>query len=192
MLACAAVFVASLLALASADARTPAPRLTGLRCVPATAHGCRTAVRVMVGRQIQLRGRGLKASMRVTFRWPKGALATKLRRSPAGWTVAVPAGTAAGKVGVTVRDRAGRRSNKRSIFVVAPPLRPSATTLPGELPAVLRGDGMWIWQLPKSDGGNLDAIAARAAAAGMQTVLDRKSTRLNSSHLKLSRMPSSA
>jgi hypothetical protein len=171
MLACATVFVLSLVGLASAaDARTPVPRLTGLRCVPATAAGCRTAVRVAVGRQIQLRGRGLKGGMRVTFRWPKGALATKLRRSAAGWTAAVPAGTAAGKIGVTVRDRAGRRSNKRSIFVVAPPLRPQATTLPGELPAVLRGDGMWIWQLPKSDGGNLDAIAARAAAAGMKTV----------------------
>ena len=170
MLVCATVFVASLIGLASADARTPAPRLTGLRCVPSTAAGCKTAVRVTVGRQIQLRGRGLKAGMRVTFRWPKGALATKLRRSRAGWTAAVPAGTAAGKVGVTVRDRAGRRSNRRSIFVVAPPLRPSATTLPGELPVVMRGNGMWIWQLPKTEGGNLDVIAARAAAAGMQTV----------------------
>jgi hypothetical protein len=71
---------------------------------------------------------------------------------------------------VTVRDRAGRRANRRSIFVVAPPLRPSATTLPGELPVVMRGNGMWIWQLPKTEGGNLDAIAARAAAAGISTV----------------------
>jgi hypothetical protein len=179
MLACAIVFVLSLVGLSSADARTPAPRLTGLRCVPATAAGCRVAVRVAVGRQIQLRGRGLKAGMRVTFRWPKGALATKLRHSRAGWTASVPAGTTAGKVGVTVRDRAGRRSNKRSIIVVAPPLRPLATTLPGELPAVLRGDGMWIWQLPRSDGGNLDAIGARAAAAGMKTVFVKSSDAAN-------------
>jgi hypothetical protein len=34
---------------------------------------------------------------------------------------------------------------------------------------------MWIWQLPKSDGGNLDAIAVRAAAAGMQTVYVKSS-----------------
>jgi hypothetical protein len=175
MLICAAVFVLSLVGVAGADARTAAPRLTGLRCVPAATVGCKTAVRVSVGKQIQLRGRGLKAGMRVTFRWPKGALATKLRRSRAGWTAAVPAGTAAGKVGVTVRDRAGRRSNKRSVIVVAPPLRPQATSLPGELPAVLRGNGMWIWQLPKSDGGNLDAIAARAAAAGMSTVFVKSS-----------------
>jgi len=170
MLACATVLVAALSVLASADARTPAPRITGLRCVPATAAGCRGAVRVTVGRQIQVRGRGLVAGMRVTFRWSKGALATKLRRSRAGWTATVPAGTAAGKVGVTVRDRAHRRSNRRSIFVLAPALRPSATTLPGELPAVLRGDGMWIWELPKSSGGNLDVIAQRAAAAGIRTL----------------------
>lgn len=175
MLAAATVFVLSLAALASADARTPVPRLTGLRCVPATAAGCRAAVRVAVGRQIQLRGRGLKAGMRVTFRWPKGALATKLRRSPAGWTASVPAGTTAGRVGVTVRDRAGRRSNKRNVIVVAPPLRPQATSLPGELPGMLRGDGMWIWQLPRSDGGDLDAIAARAGAAGMKTVFVKSS-----------------
>ena len=177
---CALVFVVSLVGLASAaDARAAAPRLTGLRCVPATTAACRTAVRVSVGRQIQLRGRGLTSGMRVTFRWPKGALATKLRRSRAGWTASVPAGTAGGKVGVTVRDRAGRRSNKRTIIVVAPPLRPQATTLPGELPAVMRGDGMWIWQLPKTDGGNLDAIAARAAAAGMQTVYIKSSDAAN-------------
>jgi hypothetical protein len=172
VIACAVVFVLALLGLAGTDAeaRSRAPRLTGLRCVPATAPGCRAAVQVSVGRQIQLRGRDLRVGMRVTFRWPQGALATKLRRSRAGWSARVPPGTAAGRIAVTVRDRAGRRSNRRQILVVAPPLRPLATTLPGELPAVMRGHGMWIWQLPRSEAGNLDAIAARAAAAGMQTI----------------------
>ena len=36
------------------------------------------------------------------------------------------------------------------------------------------------------------AIARAAAEAGAQVTLDRKSTRLNSSHIPLSRMPSSA
>ncbi|HUR85959.1 MAG TPA: peptidoglycan-binding domain-containing protein [Solirubrobacteraceae bacterium] len=169
-IACAAVFLYSLLGIGAVEGRTPAPRLTGLRCVPAIAAGCERVVRVAVGRQIQLRGRNLEAGMRVTFRWPNGALATKLTRSRAGWTARVPPGTAGGRVGVTVRDRAGRRSNRRNIIVVAPPLRPLATTLPGELPAVFRGNGMWIWELARSDGGNVDAIAARAVAAGMQTV----------------------
>ena len=39
-----------------------------------------------------LKRRGLKRGMRVSFRWSRGALATKLVRSRGGWTVRVPAG----------------------------------------------------------------------------------------------------
>ncbi len=140
--------------------------------MPASTPACRQAVRVAAGRQIQLTGRSLTSGMRVTFRWSRGALATKLRRSSTGWTARVPAGTAVGRVAVTVRDRAHRRSNARHIIVVgAPsPLRPAAVPTDGRLPEVMRGDGMWIWQLPQSNGGDVDAIAARARAAGMTTV----------------------
>jgi hypothetical protein len=134
-------------------------------------------VRVTTGRQIQLRGRGLVSGMRVTFRWPRGALATKLRRGGAGWSVRVPAGTAPGRVVVTVRDHAGRRSNARNIVVVAAlsPLRPVIASGVGTLPAAMRGNGMWVWQLPLSERANLDAIAARAHRAGMTTVYVKSS-----------------
>ena len=169
---CGLTFLLSLLGAAeAAHAASKAPRLTGLRCVPVTSKACTQSIRVPVGKQIQLRGRGLKAGMRVTFRWSRGALATKLVRTRGGWTVRVPAGTALGKVGVTVRDRAGRRSNKRTITVVALAALPSLNAArPGALPDVFAGDGMWIWYVDKSEGGNLDAIAARAKAAGMRTV----------------------
>src|SRR5688572_33400314 len=90
-LVCALVFVLSLVgAVAAAQGRTKAPRLAGLRCVPVTAKACKAGtVRVAVGKQIQLRGSRLKKGMRVTFRWSKGALATKLTRSGAGWIVRV-------------------------------------------------------------------------------------------------------
>ena len=128
-------------------------------------------MRVAVGKKVQLRGNRLKSGMRVTFRWSKGALATKLARSSTGWTVRVPAGTALGKVSVTVRDRAGRRSNKRGMTVIAlAPLPSSSAAYAGALPPVLAGNGMWIWYMSKSEGGNLDAIAARAKGAGMSTV----------------------
>jgi len=157
--------------LPPAQARPTAPSLTGLRCVPATASACRSEIRLAVGKRIQLSGRGLARGMRVTFRWPKGALATKLRRSKVGWSAAVPPGTALGKVAVTVRDRARRRSNARHIVVVAEaPLPARAATDPGALPDVFKGNGMWIWMLPKSEAGNLDAIAARARGASMRTV----------------------
>jgi hypothetical protein len=178
-IACATLLVLSLAEVASAAPRTSAPRLTALRCMPPSASACRTAVHVAAGRQIQLRGRRLAVGMRVTFRWSRGALATTLRRTRAGWSARVPLGTAAGRVAVTVTDRAGRRSNRRRIIVVAAPLRPLATTLAGQLPAVLRGNGMWIWQLGRSDGGNVDAIAARARAAGMSTVFVKSADAAN-------------
>src|SRR5436309_1500283 len=45
-----------------------------------------------------------------------------------------------------------------------------ATTGTDGTPAAFRGDGMWIWQLSKSDGGDDGAIGARARAADMGTV----------------------
>jgi hypothetical protein len=170
---CGLGFVLALLGMAEAAqaASSKAPRLTGARCVPVGAKACKKSVRVAVGKQIQLQGRGLKRGMRVTFRWSRGALATKLSRTRGGWTVRVPAGTALGNVGVTVRDRAGRRSNKRTIRVIALAPLPSAfAARPGTLPAAFAGNGMWIWYVSKSEGGNLDAIAARAQATGVGTV----------------------
>src|ERR1041384_6313375 len=91
---CALIFLLALLGVVgSAEARAKAPQLTGLRCVPVTTKACRNGVRVAVGKKLQLRGRNLRKGMRVSFRWPKGALATKLERSAVGWTVRVPAGT---------------------------------------------------------------------------------------------------
>jgi len=178
-LVCAVVFVLALFGVAaSAQAASKTPRLTGLRCVPTTAKACRRGVRVTVGKQLQVRGRGLKRGMRVSFRWPKGALAARLVRRRSGWTVRVPPGTALGKVAVTVRDRAGRRSNRRHIVVVASaPLTPLSATRPGALPAIFAGNGMWIWYVAKSEGGNLDAMALRAKAAGVSTVFVKSADR---------------
>ena len=178
-LVCAVVFVLALFGVASnAQAASKAPRLTGLRCVPTTAKACRSGVRVTVGKQLQVRGRGLKRGMRVSFRWSRGALAAKLARKRAGYTVRVPAGTALGKVAVTVSDRAGRRSNKRHIRVIASaPLPPLTAARPGALPAIFAGNGMWIWYVSKSEGGNLDAIALRAKAAGISTVFVKSADR---------------
>ena len=157
---------------ASVQARSKAPRLIALRCIPTTSPDCRTAGRVTIGKQLRFKGRRLSAGMRVTFRWPKGALTTRLRRTRrVGWTARVPEGTRAGRVSVTVRNRAGRRSNRRRIIVVATSYAPSG----GALPAVFRGNGMWIWYLSSSEGGDVDAIAARARGAGMSTVFIKSS-----------------
>lgn len=170
--ACAAV----LLVPASADAaRKRAPELTRIRCVPATSATCKSSVKVVVGRQLQLSGKRVFKGMRVSFRWSRGALATKLDRTRVGYVARVPAGTRAGTVSVTVSDKAGRRSNAIKITVTAPPRIGGPAPQPGALPEVFRGNGMWIWELPRSEGGDLAAIAARAHSAGISTVFVKSS-----------------
>ena len=118
-----------------------------------------------VGRQLQISGKRVTKGMRVSFRWSRGALATKLDRSRVGYVARVPTGTRAGSVSVTVSDRAGRRSNAIKITVTAPPpIAPTPAPAPGALPEIFRGNGMWIWQLAQSEGGNLAAIVNRARA----------------------------
>src|SRR3954469_19789345 len=144
-----ALLLAGGLPPAGAAARTAAPVLTGLRCVPASKAVCQPRPQVQIGKQVQLRGRHLKAGMRVSFRWSRGALATKLRHSSVGFVVRVPAGTKPGTVTVRVTDRAGRHSQTRLVVLPAPVVQPPATA-GGPLPAAFHGDGMWIWQLVKS------------------------------------------
>ena len=156
-------------------ARKKAPQLTRIRCVPATTPSCTTSVNVTIGRQLQLSGRRISKGMRVSFRWPRGALATKLDRTRVGYTVRVPAGTRAGTVSVTVSDRAGRRSNVKRIRVTAPPRIGGPAPAPGTLPEAFKGNGMWIWELGRAEGGDIAAIAARAHAAGIGTVFVKSS-----------------
>jgi Putative peptidoglycan binding domain len=171
----AALLLAGALSPAGAAARTAAPVLTGVRCVPASKAQCRPRPQVQIGKQIQLRGRNLRAGMRVSFRWSRGALATKLRRSKAGFVVRVPAGTKPGIITVRITDRAGRHDQVRLLVLPAPVVRPPVQATGGPLPAAFRGDGMWIWQLAKSAGGDPVAIGAQARAAGIQTVFVKSS-----------------
>src|SRR3954466_6722223 len=173
-LVCASLLAAGL-APPGAEGRTRAPVLTGLRCVPATKASCRARPRVQIGQQVALRGRGLKAGMRVSFRWSRGALATKLRRTKTGWVVRVPVGVKAGTISVRVTDRAGRRSRGIRLVVLPQPVGRPRPSGGGGWPAVFRGDGMWIWQLPKSSAGNPTAMGLKAHAAGIETVFVKSS-----------------
>ena len=171
-----ALAVFALVAPGSAEAaRKKAPELTRIRCVPATSATCKTSVKVTIGRQLQISGKRVYKGMRVSFRWSRGALATKLDRTRVGYVARVPAGTRAGTVSVTISDRAGRRSNPRSITVTAPPRIGGPAPAPGSLPEVFRGNGMWIWQLDRSEGGDLAALVARARSAGISTVFVKSS-----------------
>src|ERR1700712_425938 len=167
-----AVLLCALVAAGPAAAATRAPKLAKIRCVPVKAASCKAGVAVRVGKQVQLSGTRMRLGMRVTFRWSKGAIATKLHHGAAGWVARVPPGVRPGAVSVTTRDAAGRKSNTIRITVLpeAKPVPAPATTGQGRLLDAFKGDGMWIWQLEKSEGGDVDEIAARAAAAHIGTV----------------------
>ncbi|HWK29774.1 MAG TPA: peptidoglycan-binding domain-containing protein [Solirubrobacter sp.] len=172
----AAVLLALAAPAAPAEAaRHRPPQLTRIRCVPATTPSCKSSVSVTIGRQLQFSGKRIAKGLRVSFRWSRGALATKLDRTRVGYVARVPAGTRAGTVSVTVSDRAGRRSNVKRIRVAAPPRVGGSAVAPGVLPDVFKGNGMWIWELARSEGGDPAAIAARAQASGIQTVFVKSS-----------------
>ncbi|MEI7625992.1 MAG: peptidoglycan-binding domain-containing protein [Actinomycetota bacterium] len=56
----------------------------------------------------------------------------------------------------------------------APPDSTTPPTKPGpateEIPAALRGNGMWIWQIPRAHGGNIAKIIAQAKASKITTL----------------------
>lgn len=174
LLAAAGLLALSAPAPASA-ARKKAPELTRIRCVPATTATCRGTIKVTIGRQLQISGRRLYKGMRVSFRWTRGALATKLDRTRVGYVARVPAGTRAGSISVTVSDRAGRRSNARKITVTAPPRIGGPAPAPGAMPDAFKGHGMWIWELSRVEGGDITALVNRARAAGISTVFVKSS-----------------
>lgn len=162
----AAVALAALSLAATAQGATL--RISQAKCIP--AEHCQANPRyVAPGGKLALTGAGLTRGQTVVFPRksnPKRLISAKLRRSRAGLVVVVP--TAAGSGRIRVLDRYGRRSNSFGpIHVVKP-----APAIAGPTPSgtVFDGSGMWIWYLNKSEGGDLDAIAARANAAGVKTV----------------------
>src|SRR3954452_4071126 len=163
----AAVAAFAALALA-APAHAASLRIASAKCVP--ADHCQTNPRyVAPGGKLVLSGSGLTRGQFVLF--PRKAnlkklISSKLRKSRSGLIVVVP--PAAGSGRIRVQDRFGRRSNSFGPIHVVKPVPPVLAPAPSG--TVFDGSGMWIWYLDKSEGGDLDAIAARANAAGVKTV----------------------
>ena len=122
----------------------------------------------MIGKQVQLRGRGFKAGMRVSFRWSRGALATKLRRSPVG--LGRPrAGRDQGRDDLGARHRPRRAPLARDPRSSSCPRRSSARPRPSAArcrrcsTATACGSG----SCRRARAATSLAIAARARAAGI-------------------------
>jgi hypothetical protein len=162
-----AVALAGLIAAAPAAAAPRAPAIASIKCL----RSCTDARTVAPGGVVRITGvrfsHGLRAVFQVRRSGAKRGIAAKvLSRTRVSATV--PADAVAGVL--YVRDRAGRRSNSvRPMRVAKPPVKIAAV---GGTPTgtAFDGNGMWIWYVSKSSGGDPQAIIAQAQAHGISTV----------------------
>ena len=149
---------------ASAAARPAAPSIRSVDCWPTHCAGLRTAPR----RWLRIDGARLATATYVQFAvGPRRTRWVRARRRSAGrLLVQVPANAVSGRLRLWVKRRPVSRASRRVTIVRArrPVVRPS----PGA--GAFAGQGMWIWQLSRSEGGSVPAIIARARSANVQTV----------------------
>jgi len=149
------------------------PRIVFVRCssVPFPCPARTTVIRtghLLVG------ANGMSARAKVVFtvrlsngraslRAVGGAFRTRTRI-----VVRVPADAIGGPV--RVANPGYRYSNAVRIAVRRPPKPKVSGGVPPGGPSIFDGDGMWIWYVSRSQGGDLAAIAAQAKSHGIATV----------------------
>jgi putative peptidoglycan binding protein len=162
-------------------------RISTVRCVPAPQCSLNPH-QVSVHGTLLLVGPGLRAGMVVAFPRAPGARISRnspgshLHQSIAGLIATVPGSAHSGRIMVLLTH--GRyTSSFGPIYIfkhrLHPPLPPAPIPVApsGGTPSgtAFDGQGMWIWYLSQSEGGNLASIAARAHAAGISTLLVKSS-----------------
>jgi peptidoglycan hydrolase-like protein with peptidoglycan-binding domain len=133
-----------------------------------------------------LTGNGLRTGMVVGFPHARDARVTSaspiahLRKGSAGLEVTVPKQAHSGNIMVLLSH--GRyTSSYGPISVVRYALHPPAPQIPPapvagvSSPTAFEGQGMWIWYLSQSDGGDLASIIAQAHAADVTTLFVKSS-----------------
>jgi hypothetical protein len=160
-------------------------RLADARCAPSP--NCSTNPhQVSVRGYLVLSGRGLEKGLRVAFprvrnaRIARNSPMARIYQSPTGLAVHLPASAHSGRISVLIGG--GRQSNAVGPITVLPyalhPPRPKAPPPPPVQAAngsAFEGQGMWIWYVSKSSGGNLPALIAQAHAAGVSAVFVKSS-----------------
>jgi peptidoglycan hydrolase-like protein with peptidoglycan-binding domain len=160
-------------------------RITSVRCVPVSRCGTNPH-QVSLHGTLLITGRGLTAGMVVAFpSKPKARISSvsplaRLRTTPGGLEVTVPRTAHSGNIMVLLSH--GRHSSSYGpIGIVRYALHPPASTKPTAPIAAapsgtaFDGQGMWIWYVNQSNGGNVAAIVAQAHAAGVSTVFVKSS-----------------
>jgi peptidoglycan hydrolase-like protein with peptidoglycan-binding domain len=178
----------------SAPAKSGAPssphvtsvRITSVGCVP-VAHCSANPRQVSTHGTLLMKGIGLKAGMVVAFPKSPGAHisrtspAARLRNTSAGLLVTVPSSAHSGHIMVLLSG-SRHTSSYGPIYVykhaLHPPVvhnAPAVSVAAPSGPSPFEGQGMWIWYLSQSDGGNLASIVAQAHAAGVSTLFIKSS-----------------
>lgn len=156
-------------------------------CVPANRCSTNPHQVSIRGSMLRLSGNQLRAGMVVAF--PHSYNATIARNSPSarlrntsiGLVVSVPKNAHSGRIMVLLSR--GRHSNsygpiqvvRYALHPPAPPPPPPAPTADPPSGTAFEGQGMWIWYVSKSDGGNIASIVAQAHAAGVTTLYVKSS-----------------
>jgi Putative peptidoglycan binding domain len=164
-------------------------RVTNASCVPASRCSANPH-QVSTRGTLLLKGAGLKAGMILAFPSAPGARissfspAAHLRANASGLIATVPSSAHSGRIMVLLGH--GRyTSSYGPIYVFRHALHPPPPPPPPKAPppaatgatsgTAFAGQGMWIWYLSQSDGGNLASIVAQAHAAGVSTLFVKSS-----------------
>jgi peptidoglycan hydrolase-like protein with peptidoglycan-binding domain len=160
-------------------------RITSVGCVPA-ARCSANPHQVSTHGTLLLKGVGLKAGMVVAFPKTPGAHisrtspAARLRHTSLGLLATVPNSAHSGHIMVLLSPTR-HTSSYGPIYVYKHALHPPVTKVPAAVtvgavgPNPLEGQGMWIWYVSQSDGGQVASIVAQAHAAGVSTLFVKSS-----------------
>jgi hypothetical protein len=171
----------------SASLHVKTVRIASVKCVPTSKCGS-NAHQVSLRGTLLIAGPRVQSGMIVAFpstpnaRISRTSPAAHLRSTSAGLEATVPTTAHSGNIMLLLGG--GRyTSSYGPISVVRYALHPPAPkpqTPPQALASspsgtAFDGQGVWIWYLSQSEGGNLAAIAARAHAADISTVFVKSS-----------------
>jgi peptidoglycan hydrolase-like protein with peptidoglycan-binding domain len=158
-------------------------KISSAKCVPAI-HCSANPRQVSLRGELLVGGTAIRRGMVVAF--PRSFGARIARNSPTahisssslGLVVHVPSSAHSGRIMILLGH--GRHSNsygpiqvvRYALHPPSPPASPSAAPPSG---TAFDGQGMWIWYVSQSGGGNLATIAAQAHAAGVSTLFVKSS-----------------
>jgi peptidoglycan hydrolase-like protein with peptidoglycan-binding domain len=164
---------------------TSAVTISSAACVPAV-HCSTNPRQVSLRGELLVKGSGIRKGMVVAFPHSYGAHIARnsptahVASSALGMVVHVPSSAHSGRIMILLSHR--RHSNpygpiqvvRYALHPPSPPAAPSTSAAPPSGTA-FDGQGMWIWYVSQSDGGDLASIVAQAHASGVGTLFVKSS-----------------